>query len=40
MQAFEAGGWRTFETARARVRRDDSHPYYLGYSPRVRVRVR
>jgi hypothetical protein len=25
---------------RARVRRDDSYPYYLGYSPRVRVRVR
>ena len=29
---------RTF-TFRARVRRDDSYPYYLGYSPRVRVRV-
>jgi hypothetical protein len=25
---------------RARIRRDDSYPYYLGYSPRVRVRVR
>ncbi|MDA0162662.1 carboxypeptidase-like regulatory domain-containing protein [Solirubrobacter ginsenosidimutans] len=25
---------------RARIRRDDSYPFYLGYSPRVRVRVR
>jgi hypothetical protein len=25
---------------RARIRRDDSYPYYLGYSPGVRVRVR
>ncbi len=25
---------------RARVRRDDSYPYYLGYSSRVRVRIR
>ena len=24
----------------SRIRRDDSYPYYLGYSPRVRVRVR
>ena len=27
-------------TFRARVRRDDSFPYYLGYSNRVRVRIR
>jgi hypothetical protein len=27
-------------TFRARVRRDDSYPYYLGYSNRVRVRIR
>ena len=27
-------------TFRARVRRDDSYPYYLGYSSRVRVRIR
>lgn len=33
-----AAGGRTFQI-RVRVRRDDSYPYYLGYSPRVRVRV-
>jgi hypothetical protein len=27
-------------TFRARVRRDDSYPYYLGYSSRVRFRIR
>ena len=26
-------------TFRARVRRDDSYPYYFGYSRRVRVRI-
>jgi hypothetical protein len=34
-----AGGGRTI-TFRARVRRDDSYPYYLGYSRRVPVRIR
>lgn len=36
---LRAGSGRSF-LIRARIRRDDSYPYYLGYSPRVRVRVR
>jgi hypothetical protein len=33
-----AGGGHTIPF-RARVRRDDSYPYYLGYSRRVNVRI-
>jgi hypothetical protein len=36
---LRAGSGASF-LIRARIRRDDSYPYYLGYSPRVRVRVR
>ena len=36
---LRAGSGRSF-LIRARIRRDDSYPYYLGYSPRVRIRVR
>jgi hypothetical protein len=36
---LRAGSGSSF-LIRARIRRDDSYPYYLGYSPRVRVRVR
>ena len=36
---LRAGSGATF-LIRARIRRDDAYPYYLGYSPRVRVRVR
>jgi hypothetical protein len=35
---LRAGSGASF-LIRARIRRDDSYPYYLGYSPRVRVRV-
>jgi hypothetical protein len=37
---FQRAGRGASFLIRARIRREDAYPYYLGYSPRVRVRVR
>jgi hypothetical protein len=37
---FQRAGSGASFLIRARIRREDAYPYYLGYSPRVRVRVR